>query len=138
MFRIYRMQFFILSEFSSFFKLLFLYLSFSSPSFFVVVLLLQYCSSGKLTEIPIQKPAATKDKSTNAMESKENEPEPSRIVRLRRNRGVVISQNETDGQMLTEMFVQRSNNEDQGLNDKITRCFQMTLFHPRNIVFKEV
>ncbi|XP_030831400.1 uncharacterized protein LOC115920227 [Strongylocentrotus purpuratus] len=62
-------------------------------------------SSGKLTEIPIQKPAATKDKSTDAMESKENEPEPSRIVRLRRNRGVVISQNATDGQMLTEMLV---------------------------------
>ncbi|XP_054749320.2 uncharacterized protein LOC129254815 [Lytechinus pictus] len=60
-------------------------------------------SSGTLTEIPVQKPA-TKDKSTCAMDSKENESEPSRVTRLRRNRGVMVSQNTTDGQMLTENF----------------------------------
>ncbi|XP_041456676.1 uncharacterized protein LOC121408983 [Lytechinus variegatus] len=60
-------------------------------------------SSGTLTEIPVKKPA-TKDKSTCAMDSKENEPDPSRVTRLRRNRGVMVSQNTTDGQMLTENF----------------------------------
>lgn len=63
-------------------------------------------SSSQLAEIPVQKPVAkTKDQSTDAMETKENELEPRRRIRLRHNRGVVVSKNALDGRMLTEDLV---------------------------------